>query len=86
MLNYFICDAASTCKVSKFKIWRFAWSNRSYDVITRTTYAYVYSHFSLVTARSQMYEVDSCVRGHHVFRGIWNPMIGEQLVYDLRLS
>jgi len=34
------------------------------------------------TARSQkmeMYEVDSCVRGHHVFRGIWNPTIGEQL-------
>ena len=47
----------------------------SYDVITRTEYAY--SHFSLVTARSQKmetYEVDSCVHGHHVFWGIWNPI------------
>jgi len=34
-----------------------------------TTYAY--SHFSLVAARSQKtetYEVDSCIRGHHVFQ------------------
>ena len=46
----------------------------SYDVITRDVYAY--SHFGLVTARSQemeTYEVDSCVCGHHVYRGIWNP-------------
>ena len=44
---------------------------------------YAYSCFSLVTARSQKmetYEVNSCVHGHHIFRGIWNPMIGEQLV------
>ena len=39
------------------------------DVITHV--AYMYSHFSLVAARSQKietYEVDSCVRGHHVFQ------------------
>jgi len=46
----------------------------SYDIIT--CIAYAYSHFSLVAARLQkmeVYEVDSCVHGHHVFRGIWNP-------------
>ena len=50
------------------------------DVIMHATYAY--SHFSLVAARSQkmeMYEADSCVFGHHVFRGVWNPMIGESV-------
>ena len=47
--------------------------------VSHGPYAY-YSLFSLVTARSQMYKVDSCVRGHHVFRGIWNSTIGEQLV------
>jgi len=55
----------------------------------RAVCMYAYSHFSLVAARSQKmetYEVDSCVCGHHVFRGIWNPTIGEQLVYDLGLS
>ena len=26
------------------------------------------------------YEVESCVRGHHVFGSIWSPTIGEQLV------
>ena len=45
----------------------------SYDVVDHARlvyYMYVYSHFSLVTARSQTmetYEVDSCVYGHHVF-------------------
>ena len=34
----------------------------------------------------ETHKVDSCVRGHHVFRGIWNPMIGEQIVYNLRLA
>ena len=24
-------------------------------------------------------EVDSCIRGHHVYRSIWTPIIGEQL-------
>ena len=39
------------------------------DVIMRAKYAY--SHFSLVAARLQKietYEVDSCIRGHHVFQ------------------
>ena len=38
-----------------------------HDIIECT--AYTYSHFSLVAARSQkmeMYEVESCVHGHHV--------------------
>jgi len=45
--------------------------------------------FSLVAARLQKmetYEVDSCVHGHHVFRGIWNPTIGEQLVCKREVS
>jgi len=39
----------------------------SYDIIMSA--AYVYSHFSLVTAGSQKmetYEVDNCVRSHHL--------------------
>ena len=39
------------------------------DIIMRAKYAY--SHFSLVAARLQKietYEVDSCIRGHHVFQ------------------
>ena len=42
-----------------------------HDIIECT--AYTYSHFSLVAARSQkmeMYEVGSCVHGHHVFQGL----------------
>jgi len=34
----------------------------------------------------ETYEVDSCVHGHHVFRGIWNPTIGEQLVCKREVS
>jgi len=59
----------------------------NYDIITHATYAY--SHFSLVAARLQKmetYEVDSCVHGHNVFQGIWNPTTSKQLVYDLGLS
>ena len=26
-----------------------------------------------VSQKMETYEVDSCVRGHHVFRGIWTP-------------
>ena len=64
--------------LANFKLWQFTRPN---DVITHAVNAN--SHFSLDAARSQkmeMYEVDSCVRGHHVFRGIWNPTIGKQLV------
>ena len=57
--------------------------NKSYDVIMCAAYAY--SHFSLVTARSQKTEMYEVVCGHHVFQGIWSPTIGEQLVYDHEL-
>jgi len=87
-------------KFSEFIIWRFTQSNR--NVITHAAYAY--SHFSLVAARSQKmetYKVDSCVRGHHVFRSIWTPTYRQgrsttgcsflwknlcNSIYDLRLS
>jgi len=56
----------------EFKIWRLAqYQIESYDIITRATYTC--SHISLVAARLQKmetYEVDSCVHGHRVFRGI----------------
>ena len=28
---------------------------------------------------NEVYEVDSIVRGHHVFKEIWTPFIGEDL-------
>ena len=52
-----------------------------YDVITHT------AHVNMVSTRTALsscpmdtYEVESCVRGHHVFGSIWSPTIGEQLV------
>lgn len=30
----------------------------------------------------ETYEVDSCIRGHHVYKSIWNPTIGEKLVCE----
>ena len=40
------------------------------------------SHTALIDSSCPMdtYEVESCVRGHHVFGSIWSPTIGEQLV------
>ena len=34
----------------------------------------------------ETYEVSSCVCGHHVFKNIWRPMIGEQLVCKREVS
>lgn len=34
----------------------------------------------------ETYEVSSCVRGHHVFKNIWRPTIGEQLVCKREVS
>ena len=56
---------------------------------TRACHAYLHAatwnvEFS-AAARKQVremetYEVRSCVRGHHVFKSVWNPIIGQQLV------
>lgn len=27
----------------------------------------------------EIYEVESCIRGHHVFRTVWSPTVGERL-------
>ena len=56
---------------------------------TRACHAYLYAAMWNVevsaAARKQVremetYEVRSCVRGHHVFKSVWNPIIGQQLV------
>ena len=31
-------------------------------------------------------EVESCVRGHHVYSTIWNPVLGERLTYKRELD
>lgn len=28
-----------------------------------------------------MFQVLSCVRGHHIYKSVWNPSAGEELAY-----
>ena len=60
---------------------KFANSHNQDRIEMCAVYTYAYSHCSLVADRSQMetYEVDSCVCGHRVFRGVCNPTIGESV-------
>jgi len=29
-----------------------------------------------------IFEVESCVRGHHIYKQVWTPFIGKELTYS----
>ena len=36
--------------------------------------------FSLKMSDCEVYHTDSCIRGHHIYKDLWSPTLGEELL------
>ena len=52
----------------------------THDIIKKSVrYSKCVSQLDSTASEMEMFQIESCVRGHHIYKDIWNPSSGEEL-------